>query len=133
MYMLPFTPARAADEQITQLINILRGPVLKGTSKSSDRKRGEGKKKEAAGAGGSDAEPLLFSTGWEHDGPLRAEWQARNRCVTDRPIDILVASPLTAPIFVDSRGRTEMQKLIDSWPQITYSVLRAYKIRICGN
>ena len=133
MCMLPFTPARAADERITQLIDSLCGPVLKSPSKSSDSKRGKGKKKQVAGAGGSDAELLLFSTGWEHDGPLRAEWQARNRCVTDRrPIDILVASTLTDPIFVDSRGRMEMQILIELWPQMTDSALRAYKTRICG-
>ena len=134
MYMLPFTPARGVDEHITQLIDSLRGPVLESPSKSSDRKQGKGKKKQVAGAGGSDADPLMPSTGWEYDGPLRAEWQARNRCVADRrPIDILVASPLTAPIFVDSRGRLEMQRLIDSWPQMTDTALRAYKTRICGH
>ena len=91
MCMLPFTPARAADERITQLIDSLCGPVPESPSKSSgSSKRGKGKKKQAAGVGGSDAEPLMPSTGWEYGGSLRAEWQARNRCVTNRrSIDIL--------------------------------------------
>ena len=87
MYTLPFTPARAADERITQLVDSLRGPVPESPSKSSSSKRGKGKgkKKQVAGAGGSNAEPLTPSTGWEYGGTLRAEWEARNKCVIDYP------------------------------------------------
>ncbi|TFY69105.1 hypothetical protein EVJ58_g620 [Rhodofomes roseus] len=41
MYSLPFTPARAADERITEMIDILRGPVPAGPSKPSGIKGGK--------------------------------------------------------------------------------------------
>ena len=85
MYTLPFTPARAADERIIQLLDSLRGPEPESPPKSSGNKKGKakGKKKQAADAGGSDNELSTPSTGWEYGGTLRAEWEARNRCVLD--------------------------------------------------
>ncbi|KAI0732174.1 hypothetical protein C8Q72DRAFT_819484 [Fomitopsis betulina] len=111
MHTLPFTPARAADERITQLIDSLCGPVPESHPKASISKRskGKGKKKQATTAGDSDAGPAMPSTGWEHGGALREEWQARN-----------------------SRGRAEMRDLITKWPQLTAAQLRAFKTRICA-
>lgn len=139
MHTLPFTPARAADERITQLIDSLCGPVPESHPKASISKRskGKGKKKQATTAGDSDAGPAMPSTGWEHGGALREEWQARNRCVVNRHIifrlHILICrSLLTIRGFVDSRGRAEMRDLITKWPQLTAAQLRAFKTRICA-
>ncbi|EPT01140.1 hypothetical protein FOMPIDRAFT_1023444 [Fomitopsis schrenkii] len=111
MYALPFTPARAADERVTQLVDSLSGPVPESPTKASSSKRGKGKgkKKQVASTGGSDAEPSTPSTGWEYGGTLREEWQARS-----------------------SRGRTEMRHLITQWPQMTAAQLRAFKVHICA-
>ncbi|EPS99354.1 hypothetical protein FOMPIDRAFT_1050641 [Fomitopsis schrenkii] len=109
MYTLPFTPARAADERITQLVDILCGPEPESPSKASSSKRGKGKGKEkqAASTGDSHTGPSPPSTGWEYGGTLREEWQARS-----------------------SRGRTEMRDLIALWPKITTVQLKALRDRV---
>ncbi|KAH9923332.1 uncharacterized protein B0H18DRAFT_878767, partial [Fomitopsis serialis] len=74
MFTLPFTPSRLADERVTALVDMLCGPVPTNSSEgsSSRRKMSKGKKPQSP----KEAGP---SSGWEHGGRLREEWQDRNR------------------------------------------------------
>ncbi|KZT69247.1 hypothetical protein DAEQUDRAFT_726828 [Daedalea quercina L-15889] len=107
MFALPFTPARAADERVTLLIDSLCGSVPESPSKASNSKRSRGKGKKKQVVPDASAGP---STGWEHGGALRAEWQER-----------------------DSRGRTEMRNLVINWPHLSAAALRETKTRICAS
>ena len=133
MFALPFTPARAADERITNLIDSLCGPVPESPSKASSSKRskGKGKKKQAS----SDAGP---STGWEYGGALRAEWQERDRCVANyclvrRSCGYALQCLLSSLSTPGSRGRTEMRNLVNNWSQMSRAALIELKTRMCAS
>lgn len=123
MFALPFTPARAANERITFLIDSLGGPMPDPSAPVNGHAKGQ------------SVESPTSSTGWERGGHLRTEWEERDGCVitihhTQPPTVHHTYAHLTLGRSIDRRGRTEMQAIIRGWPLLTPRMLIILKRRL---
>lgn len=109
-----FVPNRIADELLTSMVQQLADVLEPPENSESSHAKGKGK----ASRKGTALDPILLDDeeevfGWRKKGPLRKEWDQRDKCVTC--FFCFFCLKLTSCICPSRLGRDMMNELTRDW------------------